>query len=597
MSLLIIFTATSPPPNPPEGENRPTPIPHRGGLGEKQSLFQAFTLETIILQAKVLSKAKSAESSAIPSTRDAETKNDTAKIYNPKSEIVNPTIDSLERLLIITKEDSSKQDIYYKLGNELLYSEPDKALSYYKKALKMAKKIEDKTGIAACLNQIGIVFQAQGNYQKSLSYYQRSLGVCKEWLNSLPFDEDRGRAEKVIAGNLLDIGEVNRLLGNYDIAVDFYLQSLKLYEQLLDSPLKAIVRSGKFGISQCWNNIGIIYYYQGNYQKAMDYFIRSLKIKEILGQKRLIADQMMNIGVILKNLEEIEKAKDYYMSSLSAYKKIGYNRGISACLTNIANIYEIQEELQKSLDYLLQSLKIRRELGYQLGISLILGNIGNLYSKKGKYHIAIEYFNKSIAIAKEIGSKKQLMYSYKGLSDVNAQSAKVSNSTLKLRHMRYAKAFEYHKLYAAMKDSLFNEEKSKEIGRLEEHYLIEKRIAKEKAQAKVEAKIKAGEKAQRYSLQYMGSFIGIVVLLIVVFTLAGVYIPIGFAEILIFIIFVLFFEFILVLLDPVVDEFSGGAPAIKLAFNAIVAGMMYPLHRYLELKLKSMILKKKRKRT
>ena len=589
--LLIVFTHnfySYRPPSPSSNAGLMS-IGHRPPQkGENQPLFQAFTLETIILQAKVLSKAKSAESSAIPSTRDTETNG---------VKTVNPTIDSLESLLKITKEDSSKQDIYYKLGSELLFSEPNKALDYYKKALKIAKNIEDNTGIAACLNEIGIVFKVQGNYQKAMDFYQESLKIWKQLFLDANDDMAKGFANKGIASSLLNIGEINRTQGNYDIAINYYLQSLKLYEQLKDSPAKILVRLGKLGISKCWNNIGIIYYYQRNYEKAMDYFIRSLKIKEILGEKRLIARQMMNIGVILKNLEEIEKAKDYYMASLSAYKKIGDNRGISTCLTNIANIYRIQEDYEKSLGYNFQALKISRELGYQREISLISGNIGNLYSHKGNYYKAIEYFNKSITIAKEIGSKEHLMSGYKRLSDVNEQSAKLSTSTLKLRYMRYAKAFEYHKLYAAMKDSLFNEEKSKEIGRLEEHYLIEKKIAKVKATAKVEAEIKAGEKAQRHRLQYMGSFIGIVVLLIVVFTLAGVYIPIGFAEILIFIIFVLLFEFILVLLDPLVDEFSGGAPAIKLAFNAMVAGMMYPLHRYLELKLKNMILKKKRKKT
>ncbi|MFH1320425.1 MAG: hypothetical protein ABII90_07220 [Bacteroidota bacterium] len=59
----------------------------------------------------------------------------------------------------------------------------------------------------------------------------------------------------------------------------------------------------------------------------------------------------------------------------------------------------------------------------------------------------------------------------------------------------------------------------------------------------------------------------------------------------IFFTFLLFFEFTLVLSDPYIERFSAGAPAIKLAFNAILAAMIFPLHSFFEGKLKERIMK------
>ena len=65
-----------------------------------------------------------------------------------------------------------------------------------------------------------------------------------------------------------------------------------------------------------------------------------------------------------------------------------------------------------------------------------------------------------------------------------------------------------------------------------------------------------------------------------------------FAEGLIFFTFLLFFEFCLVLLDPLIEDWSGGEPLYKLLFNAILAGAIFPAHAFFENTLKNRLLKK-----
>ena len=71
--------------------------------------------------------------------------------------------------------------------------------------------------------------------------------------------------------------------------------------------------------------------------------------------------------------------------------------------------------------------------------------------------------------------------------------------------------------------------------------------------------------------------------------LGRVNIPTRVAEGLIFFTFLLFFEFLLVLLDPQIETYSGGEPAYKLLFNAVLAGLIFPLHSFFESKLKNRI--------
>ena len=63
------------------------------------------------------------------------------------------------------------------------------------------------------------------------------------------------------------------------------------------------------------------------------------------------------------------------------------------------------------------------------------------------------------------------------------------------------------------------------------------------------------------------------------------------AEGIIFFSFLIFFEFLLVLADPSIEAWSGGAPGIKLLFNAAIAALIFPAHAFFESRLKSRLVK------
>jgi len=48
-----------------------------------------------------------------------------------------------------------------------------------------------------------------------------------------------------------------------------------------------------------------------------------------------------------------------------------------------------------------------------------------------------------------------------------------------------------------------------------------------------------------------------------------------------------------VLLDPWVEEWTGGAPGYKLMFNALLAGFIFPVHQFFEGKLIKRLMKKR----
>ena len=97
--------------------------------------------------------------------------------------------------------------------------------------------------------------------------------------------------------------------------------------------------------------------------------------------------------------------------------------------------------------------------------------------------------------------------------------------------------------------------------------------------------------SRRDNLQYSVVLICLLVLGAGLLALGRFSIPIRIAEGLIFFSFLIFFEFVLLLADPYIEGWSGGAPGIKLLFNAGIAALIFPLHALFESKLKGRLAK------
>ena len=65
-----------------------------------------------------------------------------------------------------------------------------------------------------------------------------------------------------MAISLNRIGVILRTQGDFNKAIDYYLRSIKISNEIDDKKMLAI----------SFNSIGIVYSEQGNYNKAIDYF-------------------------------------------------------------------------------------------------------------------------------------------------------------------------------------------------------------------------------------------------------------------------------------------------------------------------------------
>ncbi len=317
----------------------------------------------------------------------------------------------------------------------------DLAEEYYKKSLGIKEQLGMEEGAARTMVNLGVVFETQDRLAEAMSYYNRAL------------DGLRGANSKFgEAATLNNMGLVASKMGDYPLALDYYFQSLHISDSINNGSLK----------SNTLNNIGLIHRRTKEFAKALEAYKESLAAGEAIGSKRLMASRNNNIGVVYKNWDSLDRAIEYYEIALEQYQEINRRSGVASVLLNRGIVYRMKGEQQKALNNFQQSLLIRRDLGDRRRQANVLSNIGQVYVNMGQRRKATEYYLEGLSLAEEVNALRE-----------------IANITSRL-HQNYKalgefeKAYHYYSQNVWANDSLINEDKIKELVRLESEFEADK---------------------------------------------------------------------------------------------------------------------------
>jgi len=405
-------------------------------------------------------------------------------------------IDSLKSLIQTADHDTTRINTLNTLAQEYRRTQLDTAILLSTRALELCGQlpfsikrgpgqVPFRTHATALSNRyLGIFNQRKSNFPLALSHYLEALKIREEL-----------EEKKEIAFHLDQIGIVYFNQGNFPKSLNYFLKALKIGEELGNQHL----------ISKYLGHIGVIHKKQGDYPKALEYYFRALKISEEIGTKRTTAANLGNIGIVYKNLKEYSKALEYHFKELKIYEELGEKGGIASNCNNIGAIFERQGDCSKALEYYFKGLEICEEIGAKRSMIIQLGNIGTCFTQLLKYDEAERYLLQALELSDRIGLINQTMSMEESLSQLYRETG------------QYQKAYEHYKGYSIIKDSLFNEDKSKEVGRLEAGFEYDKKLALEQAEHSKQSAVAASERERQKVVLYAIS--GGLLLLVVFFIL------------------------------------------------------------------------------
>ncbi len=231
-------------------------------------------------------------------------------------------------------------------------------------------------------------------------------------------------------------GVVYRLQGDLDQALEYYEQSLALYEE----------SGNRQGIAAALNGLGSVFKQKGDLDRALDFYKRSLVLQEEIGDKLNIAKALNNIGLTYENQGELDRTMEYFQRSLTLLEESGQMYVFAVVLLNISILYYRRGELDLALECCQKTLTLFEEFGNKQYIAQTLNNIGSIYFRKGDLGQALEYNKRSLALREEIGNNREISQTLLNLVSITIDKDSMDQAKHHLQRLMHINEQEENKI-------------------------------------------------------------------------------------------------------------------------------------------------------
>ena len=350
-------------------------------------------------------------------------------------------VDSLYTIIKTSKIDSVKASAHYELGWLLKLNDLPAATAHTDSALIVYKDLNSTKKMALCHFQLSVLYRLSGDFKKALV----SLEEYQHYVVSV-------NDENNIAFVFYEKGVIYTQMGDYEQGLTQFYKAIEIVEK---------TENHEF-IGHILNSIGIVYKDLERYSEAITTFEKVINIyneKEISGES--LGDVNNNLGDVFLGQGQYDKAEEYYILALHIYKEAESEWGVALINMNLGLLLTKQEKYRQSLFYLEEAYKIQKGNNYKTDLALTLSNLGMVYLEIGNYSKSETFLKEGLALK----------------SDNKASTRELYFELYRLNQKRndYKNALFYHKEYMLFKDSIFNEENTKNIHWIKTQFESEKK--------------------------------------------------------------------------------------------------------------------------
>ncbi len=318
----------------------------------------------------------------------------------------------------------------------LSYSDPDRAISFAEKALELSRQLEFSEGMVGAHGELGYVNNTKGEFATAIDHFEKGISLSREIGDSLG-----------LVSNINDMGNAYKTQNKYDKALTYFFEALELCEKM------GLER----GISATLGNIGLCYFELKEHDRALEYYQKALEINQRLNNKESLAINYNNIGLLHGDEGRYEEALPYHFKALELRRELGYTIEIANSLNNIGRLYMQQDRHRDALEYLNQALEVNQNKDREL-TSIIEENLAKTYISAEQYDSALVHAERTLVLSEEFGTNLGMKVGHELLAQIHRELG------------NFEQAYKNQHQLTAVKDSILNEEKAKQINELQTKY-------------------------------------------------------------------------------------------------------------------------------
>lgn len=295
-----------------------------------------------------------------------------------------------------------------------LFSNPDSSFYFARQHFDFARERGLKKEMAVARNTQGTSFYMSGNYVRAIDYLFQSLKIKEE------LKDYRG-----IAATLNNIGMIYDDQGDYNKAIDHYSKAILNYQKIPEeqNPDKQILVAS-------YHNLGVLYQGLKNYEKALEYFRRALELTGENKFRRERAYAFSNIGNIYMEQKNLEEAEKYFRKGYEIAEEIEDENGIVMALNNFSYLYFSQQRYSEAISYARRALEMAENNEAASYIKDAAESLYLSYKQQGKYQEALKMYERYISARDSIESwekkreviRQEFQYNYERQSAADSAS-------------------------------------------------------------------------------------------------------------------------------------------------------------------------------
>ena len=224
--------------------------------------------------------------------------------------------------------------------------------------LKHFKKQLDRLGQASVYGVLGILFFKRGNYEKSISHYERAYDIYKE-LNQI---QEEITSLKGIGNNLLKL--------NYlDDACD----------KLLECSAICSDNNDIYNLLDCLGSLIQIHEKQEKFDVVFELYKKSLHAFKELNDAQGIIISYFNLGILENKSKEVEEALRYFKKGTNVAIDSNFTELILKGLSYIGENLFYQGKIKQAKNEFLKALNLANKIKAEnaiLQLKILLNSIG-----------------------------------------------------------------------------------------------------------------------------------------------------------------------------------------------------------------------------
>lgn len=352
-------------------------------------------------------------------------------------------IDSLKTLLPAS-QGKEKIKLLVKIGYFLSSENPKEAIKYLDEAIDLAEKTDNKWSLADAYFNKGVALWHLGEITKSDLQYELAIPIYEEVQDSLSLI-------KVFNSQAIN----HHIKGNIE-------QTFKTFFQSLDYAKKVGDRAT---IVNTLLNIGITYDNNGDYDNCLKYYYEALDgVDE--NDRATIALLQSYIAEVYLTLKNNLKAEEYLNKAIENAKISDDTNSLIWAYSSLGKIEQEKKNYSLAEKYFKESLSLAEKTDFKLEIIHSLSDLGKFYSATNRLKESETNLQRALILANEL----------KSLSDLNVIYGEMA--LLYQKKQDYRTAYEYHKKYKTVSDSLFALSNNEKIASLQSKHEL-KRVERE----------------------------------------------------------------------------------------------------------------------